>query len=499
MRTTLMLALCVAFLGVGCATFQGGRHGRHSLPGELSEEEMAHAAALAHYCRARIIERDLGWKAPETVEEYAAALEFDPDRPRLYTKTAALYIHHGEPARAIEILQRALRGDRRNAKLHANLAVAYEAGQEPDKAVRHYKAAIRISPETAAYYSRLAGLHFRQERDAAALRLLDKGMDIAKPRSALVTACYSAGTQFLAAENIVRAIPCFDLVVRHEPGTAARLRLLMGELHEKVGHSKEAIFNYTLATLAPSPAPESFLRLASLYMDTEPGKAIETLGSGNAMMPDDPRLIFALGFAHAFRDEFKDAADAFQRVEEIVERAPGILTLGDKFYLYYGMACERSGREAEAERVFGQGLARYPDAHRILNYLAYMWAEKGAHLDESLEYINRAIELAPDNGAYIDTLGWIYYKMEKYSDALVQIRRSRELLDDDPTVIDHLGDVYEALGQMVHAISAWKQSLLLDPENDTVAEKLQKHGVDAEAIRGRARGNIPAPRATEED
>ena len=499
MRTTLSLALCAALLGGGCATFKDAYSARSSSPGQLSDDEMAHAAALARYGRALIIEQDLGWKAPETVEGFAAALELDPERPRLYNKTAALYLHQRRPAKAVEVLERALRHDRRNAKLRANLAVAYEADQKPDDAARHYRAAIRLAPETASYYSRLAGVYFRQNRDKDAFRLLDEGLTVAEHRAALVTACYSAGTQFLAAEEIERAIPCFELIVRHEPSTASRIRLLLGELQEKAGHPREAIRNYTLATLAPSPAPESFLRLASLYMVTEPEKAIDTLDGGTALMPDDPRLLFALGFAHAFRDEFKEAADAFRRVEKIVDHTPGMMTLGDKFYLYYGMACEQSGQEEEAVYAFERGIEEYPEAHRILNYLAYMWAEKGVHLEKSLGYIKRALELDPDNGAYTDTLGWIYFKMEKHAEALGQIRKARELLGDDPTVAEHLGDVYEALGQNVHAISAWKQSLLLDPENDTVAEKLQKNGVDADAIRDRAkrRKRTPAPAGEE--
>jgi len=499
MRTTLSLALCAIFLGGGCATFKDADSGRSLPPGLLSDEEQAHSAALAHYGLALISEQEIGWKAPETVEKYAAALELDPNRPRLYNKTAALYLYQKEPAKAVEILERALRHDRRNPKLQANLAVAYEADQKPDAAARHYRTAIRIAPKTASYYSRLAGVYFRLDRDKDALRLLQDGLTAVEQKAPLVTACYSAATQFLAAEEIERAIPCFELIVQNAPSTAARIRLLLGELHERAGHPREAVRNYTLATMAPSPAPESFLRLASLYMIDDPAKAITTLGDGNAIMPDDPRLLFALGFAHAFRDEFKAAAGAFRRVEETVERSPGIMTLGDKFYLYYGMACEQSGQEEEAVYAFEQGITKFPEAHRILNYLAYMWAEKGIHLEKGLEYIQRAMALDPDNGAYTDTLGWIYFKMEKYAEALEQIRKARELLGDDPTVAEHLGDVYHALGQNIHAVAAWKQSLRLDPENDTVAEKLQKNGVDTDAIRGRAKRRKRTPGAAGED
>ena len=77
-----------------------------------------------------------------------------------------------------------------------------------------------------------------------------------------------------------------------------------------------------------------------------------------------------------------------------------------------------------------------------LNYLGYMLADRGTRLDEALGYIRRAVALDPQNGAYLDSLGWVYYKMGNYELAEENLRRASERMGDDPTIHDHLGELY---------------------------------------------------------
>ena len=120
------------------------------------------------------------------------------------------------------------------------------------------------------------------------------------------------------------------------------------------------------------------------------------------------------------------------------------------------------------------------------NYLAYMWAEKGVKLDQAFKYVSKALKLNPKSGAFLDTLGWIYYMNEQYKEALEQISHAAEIIPDDPTIIDHLGDVFDKLGDEKQALSHWERSFVLDPENAKVAEKLSQHGADVEALRKQA-------------
>ncbi|MCZ7592709.1 MAG: tetratricopeptide repeat protein [Kiritimatiellae bacterium] len=112
-----------------------------------------------------------------------------------------------------------------------------------------------------------------------------------------------------------------------------------------------------------------------------------------------------------------------------------------------------------------------------------MNAERGRELDRGLVLITEALEARPDNAAYIDTRGWIYFMQGNYAEARDDIERANSLMPNDPTVTDHLGDIYEKLGVIEEAVDWWKKSFLLDPENEKVAEKLTRQNVDLAPLR----------------
>jgi tetratricopeptide (TPR) repeat protein len=94
-----------------------------------------------------------------------------------------------------------------------------------------------------------------------------------------------------------------------------------------------------------------------------------------------------------------------------------------------------------------------------LNYLGYMLADKGIRLPEALKLIRKAVDLEPMNGAYLDSLGWAYFKMGEYELAEDNLRKAVERDQTDPTVHDHLGDLYEKTGRIRLAASQWELSL----------------------------------------
>ena len=108
------------------------------------------------------------------------------------------------------------------------------------------------------------------------------------------------------------------------------------------------------------------------------------------------------------------------------------------------------------------------------NYLGYMWVDRNLNLDEAGSMIKKALEIEPDNGAYLDSLGWVYYQQGKLNDAEAPLLRAIEKIGDDPTVHDHLADVYLKMGKTKDAIAQWQMALKryqggaaseLDPED----------------------------------
>ncbi len=128
-------------------------------------------------------------------------------------------------------------------------------------------------------------------------------------------------------------------------------------------------------------------------------------------------------------------------------------------------AYESSGRRAEAITAFRGLLERQPDFAPALNYLGYMYAERGESLDEAVALTRRAVDLDPGNGAYVDSLGWAYFQRRDYSAARDYLERAAGLLPSDATILEHLGDVYLALGDRGRARVAYQKALGLEGDN----------------------------------
>ena len=130
-----------------------------------------------------------------------------------------------------------------------------------------------------------------------------------------------------------------------------------------------------------------------------------------------------------------------------------------------GSAFERSGDKAGAEKAFLQVLEKHPEHTGTLNYLGYMWAESGTNLDRAADMLNRAVTQEPRNGAYIDSLGWVYFRQGKLDLAEKYLTDATHLLPRDSTVHEHLGDVLAKRGETLRALSLYRAALTLDPES----------------------------------
>jgi tetratricopeptide (TPR) repeat protein len=173
------------------------------------------------------------------------------------------------------------------------------------------------------------------------------------------------------------------------------------------------------------------------------------------------------------------AAQAWQRLEKYPESIPILEKLAaahpdqviSGFLL--GSAYERSGQREKAVEEFRRVLKIQPDFHAALNYLGYTFADQGVNLEEALKLVSRAVTLDPDNGAYVDSLGWTYYRLGRTEQARGTLERAARLEPEDATLQEHLGDVYVALGQMERARQAYQRALELEGDNhDQVRRKL---------------------------
>ena len=156
----------------------------------------------------------------------------------------------------------------------------------------------------------------------------------------------------------------------------------------------------------------------------------------------------------------EDFEDAIAFVRDSLKSKPEDIDLN--FAL--GSAYERAGNKQSAEKVFLDILAKHPDHAQTLNYLGYMWAESGTNLERAADMLKKAVAAEPRNGAYIDSLGWVYFRQGNLEMAEKYLTDASHLLPRDATVREHLADVAAKRGNVQRALKLYREALMLEPE-----------------------------------
>lgn len=140
----------------------------------------------------------------------------------------------------------------------------------------------------------------------------------------------------------------------------------------------------------------------------------------------------------------------------------------------HGIASERSKNWPAAEKSFLKALELFPDQPNVLNYLGYSWVDMNINLDDGLNMIRKAVELRPQDGYIIDSLGWAYYRLGRYEDAVSELERAIEKKAEDPTINDHLGDAYWRIGRRLEATFQWSHAVDLKPVDSELIKIKEK-------------------------
>ncbi|TAN56469.1 MAG: tetratricopeptide repeat protein [Magnetospirillum sp.] len=212
-----------------------------------------------------------------------------------------------------------------------------------------------------------------------------------------------------------------------------------------------------------------FARLRLALNQDEAGEteaAITELKALAAERPDNLDALMSLGDVLRRHKRFGEAADAYDQAIARAER------LGDprSWPLYYarGIALERSRQWPKAEADFREALRLKPDQPDVLNYLGYTWVDQGTNLEQARKMIQRAVDLRPNDGAIVDSLGWALYRMGEFQAAVKQLERAAELKPEDPTINEHLGDALWQVGRIDEARYQWQRAMGLDPEPEQI-------------------------------
>lgn len=271
-------------------------------------------------------------------------------------------------------------------------------------------------------------------------------------------------------------------------GRIARLRLAhyLGPDHDRTSYHLGRILRQTdlidqamgsfSAVPADSPWHQPARLLQAIYLSQEERDFETAQAIFDALIVRDPRnpMLWRLtGNSLRRHGRFDEALIAY---ETAIELGGGEAKLN----YYRGICLDNLDRDNEAETAFRRSLKQNPADAYVLNYLGYWLLEHGGNPEEAIGMIRGAVEAQPQNGFFIDSLGWGYYRLGHYRQAVVFLERAVMLEPADPTITDHLGDAYARTGRLREAVYEWKRALYYANE-EVEPERIQNKIEAAEA------------------
>ena len=278
---------------------------------------------------------------------------------------------------------------------------------------------------------------------------------IATPGAGVAEALFSLATSMTDEQSIDVGLLYTRLALSFE-GDKPVLSTLLGDIYEDMQRFDKAIEAYEQVDAASPLRSNAEMEISvGLQRLERKDEALARLKQLIAREPQNYDAIVTLGNLYRNNEDYANAAKAYDdAIALITEPVAGHW----RVYYYDGIAHERLKEWDIAEKSFRKALELSPDEPNVLNYLGYSMIEKKINLAEAMEMVKKAVELKPNDGYIIDSLGWAYYQLGDYEQAVVHIERAVELLPADPIIAEHLGDAYWRVGRKLEAKFQWQHA-----------------------------------------
>jgi tetratricopeptide (TPR) repeat protein len=425
-----------------------------------------------------------------------------PDKVRsgkLYAALGYTYEQQKEYKNAIASYRKSVELDRDNLDSVRGLAQNLMNDGQYDAALEQYKLIADADPQDAQSYLRISEIYRRMGKFDQALEMLKKAESLVQDSLEVpfnMALVYDAQGRFDDATQLLQQLldktshPDGNYSSGEKNNRSLFLERL-GNIYREQGKTQQAVETYRkMMELGQESASRGYQQIIDALRETKQwSQATAVAQDAIQKLPNDRGLKLILagqladtghadeGIAQA-KSLLKGSADdrevwialaqinsrlkRWNDAEENITKAASLATKPEeKEYVTFvqGSIYERQKKYDAAESAFKKVLAHDPRNAVALNYLGYMMADRGVHLEEALGYVKKAVELDPQNGAYLDSLGWAYYKLGKFDLAEENLRKASERMANDPTVQDHLGDLYQRTGRLKLAAAHWQRAM----------------------------------------
>jgi tetratricopeptide (TPR) repeat protein len=430
----------------------------------------------------------------------AELLKSVPDAQRsakIYAALGSTYEQQKDYKNAIAAFRQALSMDKENLDAMRGLAQNLANDNQIDAALDEYRTIQDADPQDATAAMRVAEIYRRQGKFDLAMENLKKAAALVQDsleipyNEALIL---EAQGKYEEAATVLQKLVARPLPPDAHPGDKSNRALFLerlGNVYREAGRPLLAMETFRkIIDLGGDEAARGYQDVIDSYRDqkqwsdatktaqeavkklpndkglkltlaqqmADSGKADDSVQLAKSVLkggPDDRDSYIMLSQIYMRLKRWKDSEDALQQAEKLAARPE------EKEYIRFlqGSIYERQKKYDQAEQAFRQVLQQNPSNSMALNYLGYMLADRNTHLEEALNLIKKALDFDPQNGAYLDSLGWVYFKLGNYDQAEENLRRAADKSPNDATVQDHLGELYARTNRFKLAATHWERAL----------------------------------------
>jgi len=377
------------------------------------------------------------------LDQYKVIADANPEDAQTYLRISEIYRRQGKYDQALENLKKAQAMVPDALEVPYNIAVVYQAQTRYDEAIKILQDLLKKTEKAETAYS-------QADRNNRGIFMERLGM------------IYRDQENYQASVDTFRKM----LALGGDENTRTAYQNIIDTYREaKQWPQATAVAKEALQKM-PDDRDLRMVLDAQLADTGDPDKPLADVRSLLKGTPEDREVYVRLAIMYTRLKRWSDAEESLNKAEQLSTKAD------DKEYIHFlrGSTYEREKKYDEAEAEFKKVLAANPQSAVTLNYLGYMNADRGVQLEDSLNYIKQAVSLEPTNGAYLDSLGWAYFKLGKYDLAEETLTKASLRMGSDPTVQDHLGDLYQKTGRLKLAAAHWERAV--EEWNKTVASEV---------------------------
>ncbi len=344
-----------------------------------------------------------------------------------------------------------------------SLGLIYEFTERRDEAVAAYKKLLEIDGDDRQALERLGQLLVSDGNLDAALKIfqrLQKQGEVPVSIDVKIALIYFQQGKYQESADILE-----KLHLKHPE--QHRITFYLASSFEALERQDEALELFLAIPETNELYYDARIHTAFLYEEREEYQACENIL--RAMIVNYPDKVGLHRMLSSLRQKQDDNEGALKVLQDAMAQHPDDYKL--RFAL--GVVYNDLGRALDSVTVMQALLKENPDDATVLNFIGYTYVEQGVQLDDAEKLLDRALELKPDSGYILDSMGWLFYVRKDYEKALEYLLRAQELVPDDPVIYDHLGDIYVELGRRDDAISSYSRSLELK-DDKSVRGKLEK-------------------------